>query len=435
MPKFLDRLAHAWNAFRGRDRPLSYSYGESSWSRPDRVQLRSGIDRTIITAIYNRIAMDVASHKIEHVIVDQNGRYLSNVDDGLNECLTLEANIDQTSRAFFQDVVLSMFDEGNVAIVPVDADMDPEQSASFDIRSMRVGKITQWYPRDIRVEIYDDQTGRKQERVYSKKVVSIIENPFYAVMNQPNSILQRLIRKLALLDQIDEQAGAGKLDLIIQLPYVIKSDARKAQAEARRKDIEHQLSETKYGIAYTDGTERITQLNRPLENNLMAQIEYLVNTLYSQLGITAEILNGTADEKTMLNYNTRTIEPILAAITDEMKRKFLSKTARTRGHSIIFNNDPFRLVPISNIADIADRFTRNEILSPNEVRGIIGFKPNENPQSDELRNRNINQNGSNMLMQPYDEQQYYEEQPYDQDNIAGQEMIDPNDPNAYANSA
>lgn len=435
MPTFFERLKHSWNAFRGRDRPLSYTYGESSWSRPDRVQLRGGIDRTIVTAIYNRIAMDVASHKIEHVMVDQNGRYLSNVDDGLNDCLTLEANIDQTSRAFIQDVVLSMFDEGNVAIVPTDASVDPEKSASFDIRSMRVGKITQWYPHDVRVEVYDDQLGRKTERVFSKKVVSIIENPFYAVMNQPNSILQRLIRKLALLDQIDEQAGAGKLDLIIQLPYTIRSDARKAQAEARRKEIEHQLSETKYGIAYTDGTERITQLNRPLENNLMAQIEYLVNTLYSQLGITAEILNGTADEKTMLNYNTRTIEPILSAITDEMKRKFLSKTARTRGHSIMFNNDPFRLVPISNIADIADRFTRNEILSPNEVRGIIGFKPNDDPQSDELRNRNINQNG-NMLMQPYDEQQFYEDQPFDgQDNIAGQEMEDPNDPNAYANSA
>ena len=435
MPTFLDRLKHSWNAFRGRDRPLTYGYGESSWTRPDRVQLRSGSERTIITAIYNRIAMDVASHKVEHVLVDENGRYLSNIQDGLNNCLTLEANLDQTSRAFLQDVVLSMFDEGCVAIVPTDADIDPEKSTSFDIRSMRVAKIVQWYPQDIRVEVYDENTGRKVERNYSKKVVAIIENPFYAVMNQPNSILQRLIRKMALLDQIDEQAGAGKLDLIIQLPYIIKSDARRAQAEARRKDIEHQLKDSKYGIAYTDGTERITQLNRPLENNLMGQIEYLINTLYSQLGITPEILNGTADEKTMLNYNTRTVEPILSAITDEMKRKFLSKTARTRGHSIMFNNDPFRLVPISNIADIADRFTRNEILSPNEVRGIIGFKPNNDPQSDELRNRNINPNNQPML--PFDEQMPPEDQPYpDQDIPADMNGYDQNGmPLASPNSA
>lgn len=396
MPSFFERLKHGWNAFRGRDRPQTNSYGESSWARPDRIRLRTGSERTIITAIYNRIAMDVASNKIEHVKIDENGRYRENVTDHLNDCLTVEANVDQTSRAFIQDVVLSMFDEGCIAIVPTDATIDPERSDSFDIVSMRTAKIVQWFPRSVTVEVYDDRTGRKVQRNYEKRIVSIIENPFYTVMNEPNSILQRLIRKLALLDQIDEQAGAGKLDLIIQLPYVIKSDARREQAEKRRKDIETQLSETKYGIAYTDGTERITQLNRPIENNLMKQIEYLMDLLYSQLGITPEILNGTADEKTMLNYNTRTIEPILSAITDEMKRKFISKTARSRGHSIMFSSDPFRLVPIANIADIADKFTRNEILSPNELRGIIGFKPNDDPESDELRNRNINQNGSQL---------------------------------------
>lgn len=392
MANFIERLKHSWNAFRGRDRPITtYSYGEPSWTRPDRVRLKVGSERTIITAIYNRIAMDVASHKIEHVKIDKNGRYISDVQSNLNNCLTVEANVDQTSRAFIQDVVLSMFDEGCIAIVPTEATLDPEETVSADIKSMRTAKILQWYPYAIQVEVYDEGTGHKVQRIYKKSAVSIIENPFYAIMNQPNSILQRLIRKLALLDQIDEQAGAGKLDLIIQLPYVVKGDTKRAQAEARRKDIEHQLAETKYGIAYTDGTERITQLNRPLENNLMSQIEYLMNTLYSQLGITPEILNGTVDEKTMLNYNTRTIEPILSAITDEMKRKFISKTARSQGQTIIFSSDPFRLVPISSIADIADKFTRNEILSPNEVRSIVGFKPNEDPRSDELRNRNINQ--------------------------------------------
>lgn len=395
MANFIERLKHSWNAFRGRDRPAPvYSYGDPSWTRPDRVKLRSGSERTIITAIYNRIAMDVASHKIEHVKIDKNGRYMEDIQSNLNNCLTLEANIDQTSRAFIQDVVLSLFDEGCIAIVPTDATLDPEETVSADIKAMRTAKILQWYPQAVQVEVYDENAGKKVQRIYKKSVVAIIENPFYAIMNQPNSILQRLIRKLALLDQIDEQAGAGKLDLIIQLPYVVKSDTRKAQAELRRKEIEHQLAETKYGIAYTDGTERITQLNRPLENNLMAQIEYLTGVVYSQLGITPEILNSTADEKTMLNYNTRTIEPILSAITDEMKRKFISKTARTQGQTIMFSSDPFRLVPISNIADIADKFTRNEILSPNEVRSIVGFKPNDDPQADELRNRNINQNGS-----------------------------------------
>lgn len=395
MPGIIEWLKHSWNAFRGRDRPpVAYSYSEASWARPDRVRLKVGSERTIITAIYNRIAMDVASHKIEHIRVDENGRYVSSIDSNLNKCLTLEANLDQTSRAFIQDVVLSLFDEGCIAVVPTDATLDPEQSVSADIKEMRTAKILQWYPQMVLVEVYDENIGKKVQRLYKKSVVAIIENPFYAIMNQPNSILQRLIRKLTLLDQIDEQAGAGKLDLIIQLPYVIKSEARKVQAEERRKQIEHQLADTKYGIAYTDGTEHITQLNRPLENNLMAQIEYLTNVVYSQLGITPEILNSTADDKTMLNYNTRTIEPILSAIVDEMKRKFISKTARSQGQTIAFSSDPFRLVPISSIADIADKFTRNEILSPNEVRSIVGFKPNENPQSDELRNRNINQNSS-----------------------------------------
>lgn len=399
MPTLFERLQHGWNAFRGRDRP-SYNDGVSSYRRPDRHHSRIGNERSIINAIYNRIAMDVSANKIEHVKLDQNGRYKEMVNDGLNNCLTVEANIDQTSRAFYQDVVLSLFDEGCIAIVPIDTTADPKFSTSFDIGSMRVGKIVEWFPRHVRVEAYNDRTGNKEILYYPKTAVAIIENPFYTIMNEPNSTLQRLIRKLTILDAIDEQSGAGKLDLIIQLPYVIKSPARKEQAEARRKDIEMQLAGSKYGIAYTDGTERITQLNRPVENNLMNQVEYLMNTLYSQLGITPEILNGTADEKTMLNYNTRVIEPILAAIVDEMKRKFLTKTARTQGHSIIFSNDPFKLVPIANVADIADKFTRNEILSPNELRGIIGFKPVADQQADELRNRNINQSADAGMLPP-----------------------------------
>ncbi len=391
MPTIFERLQHSWNAFRGRDRPIQYSdLGLSSYRRPDRTYLRVSNERSIITAIYNRIAMDVAANKIEHVKLDDNARYVETVKDGLNNCLTLEANLDQTSRAFIQDAVLSMFDEGCIAIVPIDTSIDPNKSASFDIQSMRVGKITQWYPEHVRVQVYNEKRGVKEELTVPKRMVSIIENPFYAVMNEANSTLQRLIRKLNILDAIDEQSGAGKLDLIIQLPYVIKSTARQEQAEARRKQIETQLAGSKYGIAYTDGTERITQLNRPVENNLMNQIEYLMNTLYSQLGITPEILNGTADEKTMLNYNNRTIEPILSALVDEMKRKFLTKTARTQGHSIVFSSEPFKLVPINNIAEIADRFTRNEILSPNEIRQIIGFKPVADQQADELRNRNLN---------------------------------------------
>lgn len=376
------------------------STGPSSSYRPDQIRLRVANDRSLITAIYNRIAMDVAANKIEHVKLDENGRYISGAKDGLNDCLTLEANCDQTSRAFIQDVVLSMFDDGYVAIVPVDTTIDPTKSTSYDIMSMRVGKILQWTPEYFTVRVYNDKTGFKEDITLPKRMVAAVQNPFYTVMNESNSTLQRLIRKLSILDAIDEQSGAGKLDLIIQLPYVVKSPTRKQQAEARRKDIEMQLSGSKYGIAYTDGTEKITQLNRPIENNLMAQIEYLMNTLYSQLGITPEILNGTAGEEVMLNYNTRTVEPILSAIVDEMKRKFLTKTARTQGHSIIFSSDPFRLVPISKVADIAEKFVGNEILSPNEIRSIVGFKPVADQQADELRNRRLNQENGEMALPP-----------------------------------
>lgn len=400
MPTIFQRLQHSWNAFRGRDRPYQYDLGNGTYQRPDRVHLFISNERSLITAIYNRISMDVASYKIEHVKVDQNGRYVETVKDGLNNCLTLEANIDQTSRAFKQDAALSMFDEGCIALVPVDTTLDPSKSSSYDINTMRVGRITQWYPQHVQVELYNENRGMKEHVIVPKRTTAIVENPFYAVMNEPNSTLQRLIRKLSLLDTIDEQSGSGKLDLIIQLPYVIKSQARREQAEQRRKDIELQLSGSKYGIAYTDGTERITQLNRPVENNLMKQIEYLMDVLYSQLGITPEILNGTADEKTMLNYNNRTIEPILAAFADEMKRKFLTKTARSQGHSIMYTNEPFRLVPINNIAEIADKFTRNEILSPNEIRSIIGMKPVADAQADELRNRNLNQSADNQTPAP-----------------------------------
>ena len=436
MPTIFQRLQHSWNAFRGRDRPLIQNTGPSSYQRPDQVHLRVGNERSIVTAIYNRIAMDVASNKIEHVKIDENGRYTETIKDGLNNCLTLEANIDQTSRAFFQDAVLSMFDYGCVALVPIDTDIDPKTSSSYEISTMRVGRITQWMPRHVMVEAYNDRNGQKEELLYPKELCAIIQNPFYVVMNEPNSTLQRLIRKLNLLDAIDEQSGSGKLDLIIQLPYVIKSPTRKIQAEERRKDIEMQLSGSKYGIAYTDGTERITQLNRPVENNLMNQIEYLMNTLYSQLGITPEILNGTASEEAMLNYNTRTVEPILSAIVDEMKRKFLTKTARTQGHSIMFSSDPFKLVPISKIADIAEKFVGNEILSPNDLRSIVGFKPVANEQADELRNRRLNQANDGSALPPAlateltpnenqngSEEPITEERSYgDQDNIADMPM-------------
>ena len=391
MPTFFERLQHSWNAFRGRDRPSGYT-GPASYYRPDQIRLRVGNDRSLITAIYNRIAMDVASNRIEHVKLDlENGRYKERVNDSLNNCLTLEPNIDQTSRAFIQDAVLSLFDDGCVAIVPTDTSVDPSKSTSYDIMSMRVAKIVQWRPQSVVVSIYNEQTGQKEEIEVPKRLAAIVQNPFYMVMNEPNSTLQRLIRKLNILDAVDEQANSGRLDLIIQLPYTVKSPTRKKQADERRKDIEMQLVGSKYGIAYMDATEKITQLNRPVENNLLNQIEYLMNMLYSQLGVTPEILNGTASEDAMINYTTRTVEPILSAIVDEMKRKFLTKTARTQGHSIIYSSEPFKLVPASKIADIAEKFVGNEVLTPNEVRSVIGFKPSDDPKADELRNRRLNQ--------------------------------------------
>lgn len=394
---FGSRLKHAWNAFAGnvqtnyRDLGMSYSY------RADRPRMSRGNERSIVTSVYNRIALDVAALNVQHVRLDENGRFLSVIDDGLNNCLTLEANVDQTARSFVQDVVISMFDEGSVAIVPVDTTTDPNVSGSYDIQSLRVGQILDWYPQYIRARVYNEQTGRKEDIVVPKSAVAIIENPLYAVINEPNSTMQRLIRKLNLLDVIDEQSGSGKLDLIIQLPYVIKTEARRQQAENRRKDIENQLSGSKYGIAYTDGTEHITQLNRSVNNNLMSQIEYLTSMLYSQLGITQSILDGTADEKTMLNYNNRTIEPIISAIVDEMKRKFLTKTARSQHQSISFFRDPFKLVPVNDIAEIADKFTRNEIMTSNEIRQVVGMKPSEDPRADELRNKNLSApSGSNQ---------------------------------------
>lgn len=387
---FGERLKHAWNVFLNRDPTEYQTIGSGYFYRPDRPRFSRGNERTIITSVYNRIALDAASITIQHVRLDGNNRFVSAVDSDFNECLNLAANIDQTGRAFMQDVVMSMLDEGSVAIVPVDTSFNPKITGSYDIQSMRVGQIIDWYPAHVRVRLYNEQTGEKQEVVVPKSTVAIIENPFYAVMNEPNSTMQRLIRKLGLLDAIDEQSGSGKLDLIIQLPYVIKTESRRRQAEARRKDIENQLSGSKYGIAYTDGTEHITQLNRGVENNLMSQIEYLTSMLYSQLGITQSILDGTADERTMLNYYNRTIEPIISAIVDEMKRKFLTKTARTQKQSILFFRDPFKLVPVDKMAEIADKFTRNEILSSNEVRQIIGMKPSDDPKADELRNKNLN---------------------------------------------
>lgn len=387
---FGERLKHAWNVFLNRDPTEYQTIGSGYFYRPDRPRFSRGNERTIITSVYNRIALDAASITIQHVRLDDNHRFVSTVDSDFNGCLNLAANIDQTGRAFMQDVVMSMLDEGSVAIVPVDTTFNPKITGSYDIQSMRVGQILDWYPAHVRVRLYNEQTGEKQEVVVPKSTVAIIENPFYAVMNEPNSTMQRLIRKLGLLDAIDEQSGSGKLDLIIQLPYVIKTESRRRQAEARRKDIENQLSGSKYGIAYTDGTEHITQLNRGVENNLMSQIEYLTSMLYSQLGITQSILDGTADERTMLNYYNRTIEPIISAIVDEMKRKFLTKTARTQKQSILFFRDPFKLVPVDKMAEIADKFTRNEILSSNEVRQIIGMKPSDDPKADELRNKNLN---------------------------------------------
>ncbi len=384
------RLKHAWNAFFNRDPTVYYrNIGTSYGSRPDRPRLTRGNERSIVTSVYNRIAMDAAAINIQHVRLDDNGRFLSTIESGLNNCLTLEANVDQTGRAFIQDVVVSMLDEGCVAIIPVDTTDNPEVTGSYDIETMRTGKILEWYPQHIKVRVYNDRTGQKEDIIIQKNAAAIIENPLYAVVNEPSSTMQRLIRKLNLLDAIDEQSGSGKLDLIIQLPYVVKTEMSRRRAEQRRKDIEDQLAGSKYGIAYADGSEKITQLNRAVENNLMAQIEYLTSMLYSQLGITQSILDGTADDKTMLNYHNRTIEPILSAIVDEMKRKFLTKTARSQMQSIWFFQDPFKLVPVSEISEIADKFTRNEIMTSNEIRQVIGMKPSEDPKADELRNKNL----------------------------------------------
>lgn len=394
MATFGEKLRHAWNAFREGD-DFFYREPQGSWYastyNPTRVVRRRGNDRSIVTSVLNRIAMDAAAITIKHVRVDENGRYQSTIDSYLNECLTVSANIDQTARAFFQDAIMSMMDEGHVALVPVETTINPNLSGSFDILSLRVGKVTQWYPKDVKIDVYNENTGRHQEIIMAKKNVAIIENPLYSVMNEPNSTLQRLIRKLNLLDVVDDQTGSGKLDLIIQLPYVIKTEARRQQAEIRRKEIESQLTGSKYGIAYTDGTERITQLNRAVENNLMNQIEYLTNLLYSQLGLTTSILDGTADEGTMNNYYTRIIEPIDSALCDGMRRTYLTKTARTQGQSIMFFREPFKLIPVSKIGEIADKFTRNEIMSSNEFRSIVGLIPSQDPRADELRNKNLNQ--------------------------------------------
>ena len=391
----LEKLKNAWNAFRQVEEPTyrapTYiNYGYSSSSRPDRMYFTRGNDRSIITAVYTRMAVDVAMLDFKHVRTDEENRYLEDIDSGLNGCLTLEANKDQTARAFIQDAMQSLFDEGCIALVPIDTDKNPDDTSSYDILSMRVGRITQWMPDHVRVEVYNDRKGFKQEIVMPKADVAIIENPLYSIMNAPNSTLQRLIRKLNLLDAIDEQSGSGKLDLIIQLPYIIKTDARRQQADKRRKDIEEQLSGSKYGIAYTDGTEKITQLNRPVDNNLLNQITYLTSMLYSQLGIDETILNGTADPKTMLNYMNRTIKPLAICLVDEMKRKFLTSTARSQKQTIMYFSDPFALVPVDQLAELADKFTRNEIISPNEFRQKIGLKPAQDPAADELRNRNIN---------------------------------------------
>ena len=387
-----DRLQHAWNAFMGNRDPTRYyqDVGPGYSYRPDRPRLTRGNERSIVTSVYNRIALDVAAINIQHCKLDENNRFVEAVDSKLNSCLNLEANADQTGRAFIQDVVMSMLDEGCVAIVPVDTTFNPEVTGSYDILSMRTAKILEWYPNHVRVRLYNDRTGIQEDIRLPKSSVAIIENPLFAVINEPNSTMQRLIRKLSLLDITDEQTASGKLDLIIQLPYIIKTDARRKQAEARRKDIEMQLASSKYGIAYTDGTERITQLNRSVENNLMKQVEYLTSMLYSQLGLTQAILDGSADEKTMLNYYSRTIEPIVSAIVDEMKRKFLTKTARSQKQSIAFFRDPFKLVPVNDLAEIADKFTRNEIMTSNEIRQIVGMKPSNDPKADKLINSNLN---------------------------------------------
>lgn len=407
------RLAHAWNAFTSRDPTQYIITGPGYSSRPDRPRLSRGNEKSIATSIFNRIALDVSSVNIKHCRLDKNGRYIEDIDSGLNNCLNLEANKDQTGRAFIQDVVLSMLDEGCVALVPVETTIDPKSSNSYQIDSMRTGKITEWYPDMVRVRLYNDRTGEKEEILLPKNQVAIIENPLYAVVNEYNSTMQRLIRKLSLLDVTDEQTASGKLDLIIQLPYVIKTEARREQVERRRKDIINQLAGSQYGIAYTDGTEKITQLNRSLENNLLKQVEYLTNMVYSQLGITQSVLDGTADEKTMLNYMNRTVEPIISAIVDELKRKFLTKTARSQLQSIVYFRDPFRLVPVNDIAEIADKFTRNEIMTSNEIRQIVGMQPSKDPKADKLVNSNISQAKQDMS-QTSSATEAYEEGGYSQ---------------------
>lgn len=388
---FRDRLKHAWDAFRSRD-PTNldvYNYGSANYYNPNQTFLRLGSERTIIASIYNRIARDVATVQIRHVRVNENGRFTEEINDSLNQCLTTSPNIDQTPRSFIQDVVLSMFDEGYVAIFPSKANLDPIKTGSYEIQELRKGKITQWYPEAVQIEAYNPESGRFQEIILPKSLVAIVENPFFTIMNSPNSTLQRLTRKLYLLDSVDEQSSSGKMDLIIQLPYIVKGDLQKQRAEERRKNIEMQLTGSKYGIAYIDGTERITQLNRSVENNLLGQIEYLQNMLYAQLGMSPNIFNGTASAEELTNYTNTTIEPITSAIVDEMKRKFLTKTARSQGQSIMFFRDPFKMVPTAQIAEMADKFIRNEILSANEFRGIVGYKPSDDQRADELRNPNI----------------------------------------------
>lgn len=394
---FIDRLQHGWNAFMNRDPTNDFrGVGESYYYRPDRPRFTKGNEKSIVNAVYNRIALDVAAIGFKHVRADDDGKFAEEIKSGLNDCLNIEANLDQTGRAFLQDVVMSMFDEGVIAIVPIDTTLDPTKTGSYDIQSMRVGKIVTWYPEHVKVNVYNEKTGKRQEIVMAKRNVAIIENPLYAVTNEPNSTVKRLIRKLNLLDVIDEQSGSGKLDLIIQLPYVVKTEAKRRQAETRRKDIENQLAGSKYGIAYTEATEKITQLNRPVENNLLKQIEYLTTMVYSQLGITSGVMDGTADEKTMLNYNTRSVEPIVSAISDEIIRKFITKTARSQGQTIMTFRDPFKLVPVTEIAEIADKFTRNEIATSNEIRQLIGWKPSDDPGANELRNKNLNKQADQM---------------------------------------
>ena len=424
----ISRLKHGWNAFMNRD-PTNTNFrdfGVNYSYRPDRVRFSGGNEKSIVTSVYNRIAMDAAQIDIKHVQLDDDERYVSTINSGLNNCLTVEANIDQTGRAFLQDVFMSILDEGCIAIVPTDTTLNPKVTSSYDILTMRTGKIIDWYPDKVRVRLYNEQTGKREEVLLPKKMVAIVENPLYSVINERNSTMQRLIRKLNLLDAIDEQSGAGKLDLIIQLPYTIKSEARRKQAEDRRKDIENQLAGSKYGIAYTDATEHVTQLNRSVDNNLMKQIEYLTSMLYSQLGITQAVLDGTADEKTMLNYYNRTIEPIVSAVVDEMKRKFLTKTARSQNKSIAYFRDPFGLVPVSNIAEIADKFTRNEIMTSNEIRQKIGMKPSDDPKADQLINSNISHPIEDQQMYPEEEVPYdeAEEEPSEPTSIAEMKVSD-----------